>query len=173
MKQDHLVPYCRAMAGADSQTLLEDQDSQVWVWPDASETQADPATPASAEQAEPELVAPHNEPVEAFPAQGELVHPPKKQKVQEDVVKWAEGIPFVQHYKDGHVYVGRVKLSIEGTLEKKIVKCHDCLCTAAAMEYRQMHCTCFCHILQNHYTQRALEADCRARVPASWATQSS
>ena len=178
------------LAGADIQTLLEDQDSQVWVWPDASETQADPATPAieafaayesasPAEQAEPEIeaslacVAPHPEPVEAFPDQGEPVHPPKKQKVQEDVVKWVEGIPFVQHHKDGDVYVGRVKLSIEGTIEKKIVKCHDGLCTAAAMEYRQMYCTCFCHILQNHYTQRAVEADCRARVPASWATQSS
>ena len=93
--------------------------------------------------------------------------------VQEDVVKWVEGIPFVQHYKDGNVYVGRVKLSIEGAIEKKIVKCHDCLRRAAAMEYKQMYCTCFCHILQNHYTQRALKADCRPTVPDSWATQSS
>lgn len=34
------------MAGADSQTLLDDLDSQVRVWPDASGTQADPATPS-------------------------------------------------------------------------------------------------------------------------------
>ena len=155
--------------------------SQAWVAPDPEPVEAFPAPgepvhPPKKQKVQEDVacVAPHPEPVEAFQAPGEPVHPPKRQKVvQEDVVKWVEGIPFVQHYKDGNVYVGRVKLRIEGTIEKKIVKCHDCLCRAAAMEYKQMYCTCFCHILQNHYTQRAVEADCRARVPASWATQSS
>ena len=148
--------------------------SQAWVAPDPEPVEAFPAPgepvhPPKKQKVQEGVacVAPHPEPVEAFQAPGEPVHPPKK-VVQEDVVKWVEGIPFVQHYKDGNVYVGRVKLSIEGTIEKKIVKCHDCLCRAAVHGVQ----TNVLHLLLSHFTKAlyALKADCRPTVPA---TQSS
>ena len=131
--------------------------SQAWVAPDPEPVEAFPAPgepvhPPKKQKVQEGVacVAPHPEPVEAFQAPGEPVHPPKKQKVvQEDVVKWVEGIPFVQHYKDGNVYVGRVKLSIEGTIEKKIVKCHDCLCRAGCNGVQ----TNVLHLLLSHFTK--------------------
>ena len=158
---------------ADSQVLLEEEDSQVWVWPEKEEdicavsddndilpTQQDPATQAlpnesSAIACDPEA-AKLKEAIELPPT-------PKKAKCfEQDAIKWVEGVPYVQSHTNGHIYAGRCQMILESSFHKKQVKCMTCSCSTASKE--EHGCSCLCHPLQKHY-------DAKAAVPASWATQ--